>query len=410
MLHAGHPDGVTLVGVGTESGEAKVAAMIRVAFFGHDSGDAAVRRRVRAMQDDGVSVRGFMMRRQDRVATEWDNIDLGQTRDGAFAQRVARIFSGARVAADAKDALSDADVIYARNLDMLACAFLAKRIAGLDTPVVYESLDVHRLLTRSDVVGKAMRWLEKSMLRRTIGLVVSSPGFLRNHFEKHYRGLYVPFLVENRLAAGSDFGPRPQLGAPGQVRSGSEGRLRIGWVGNLRCQRSFDLLCALADHYPDRIEIKLHGQPARTEIPVFEPEINKRANMSFAGRYRSPEDLAMIYAGLDLVWAGDFMEAGHNSDWLLPNRLYEGGYYATPAVAPVGTETGDWIERHACGFTIAEPLADTLPAMIGNVMKSDAALETCRNRLLAMTNEVFIEPKGFFSEVLERALAGSRSK
>jgi len=369
-----------------------------------------VRRRVRAMQDDGLSVRGFMMRRQDDAATEWDNIDLGQTRDGAFAQRVARIFSGARIAAGARNALTDADVIYARNLDMLACAFLAKRIAGLDTPVVYESLDVHRMLTRTDVAGKTMRWLEKSLLRRTIGLVVSSPGFLRNHFEKHYRGLYVPFLVENRMAAGSNFGPRPEPHAPGHVRSGANGRLRLGWIGILRCQRSFELLCALADRYPDTLEIKLHGQPARTEIPVFEPEIDARANMSFAGRYRSPEDLATIYAGLDLVWAGDFMEAGYNSDWLLPNRLYEGGYYATPAVAPVGTETGDWIEQHDCGFTISEPLDESLSAMIGAVMLNDAALETCRNRLLAMTNEVFIEPNGFFSEVLERALAGSRSK
>ncbi len=369
-----------------------------------------MRRRVRAMQDDGLSVRGFMMRRQDGVASEWDNIDLGQTRDGAFAQRVARIFSGARIAARARDALTDADVIYARNLDMLACAFLAKRIAGLDTPVVYESLDVHRMLTRTDVVGKVMRWLEKSLLRRTIGLVVSSPGFLRNHFEKHYRGFYVAFLVENRLAAGSNFGPRPEPHAPGQVRSGANGRLRLGWIGNLRCLRSFELLCALADRYPDTLEIKLHGQPARTEIPVFEPEIDARANMSFAGRYRSPEDLATIYAGLDLVWAGDFMEAGYNSDWLLPNRLYEGGYYATPAVAPAGTETGDWVKRHACGFTIAEPLDESLPAMIGDVMLNDAALETCRNQLLAMTNEVFIEPNGFFLEVLERALTGSRSK
>ena len=410
MLNAGHPDGATFVGFGTQSVEAQGSAMIRVAFFGHDAGDAAVRRRVRAMQDDGLSVRGFMMRRQSDVVTEWENIDLGQTRDGAFVQRVARIFSGARAAANARDALADADVIYARNLDMLACAFLAKRITGLATPVLYESLDVHRLLTRTDYVGKAMRWFEKSLLRRTIGLIVSSPGFLRNHFEKHYRGLYVPFLVENRLAAGSDFGPRPEPDEPGKVRSGAERRLRLGWVGNLRCQRSFDLLCALADRYPDSIEIKLHGQPARKEIPIFEPEIDARANMSFAGRYRSPEDLATIYAGLDLVWAGDFMEAGYNSDWLLPNRIYEGGYYATPAVAPATTETGDWIERHACGFTIAEPLDETLPAMIGDVMLDNGPLETCRNRLLAMPNEVFIEPEGFFSEVLERALAGSRLK
>jgi succinoglycan biosynthesis protein ExoL len=382
--------------------------MTKVAFFGHDAGDAAVRRRVQAMQDDGLSVTGFMMRRTDNTATVWDNVDLGKTRDGAFVQRVLRIFSGARVAAGSRDKLAAVDVIYARNLDMLACAFLAKRYTRLDTPVIYESLDVHRLLTREDFIGKALRWVEKSLLRRTIGLVVSSPAFLTNHFEKHYPGLYTPFLIENRLAAGSDFGPRPSLGRDGASKD--DGRFVLGWVGNLRCERSFGLLCDLADRFPDRLEVRLHGQPARTEIPVFEPEIDARPNMTFAGRYRSPEDLSTIYEGLDLVWAGDFMEAGYNSVWLLPNRIYEGGYFATPAIAPQDTETAAWIAQKACGFTISEPLSETLPKLIAAVMQDRSALESYRKRLLELPNEVFIQPKGFFSEVLARALAGARSR
>jgi succinoglycan biosynthesis protein ExoL len=384
--------------------------MIKVAFFGHDAGDAAVLRRVRAMQDGGVAVVGFMMRRQDNVPPEWDNVDLGQTRDGAFLQRIMRVFSGARIAADSRNGLAAADVIFARNLDMLACAFLAKRYANLDIPVIYESLDVHRLLTRTDWIGKIFRGIERRLLRRTIGLVVSSPGFLRNHFEKHYSGLYEPYLVENRLAAASDFGPRPEPAEMGRPSPRPDARLRLGWVGNLRCQRSFDLLCALADRYPDRLEIRLHGQPARIEIPVFEPEIDARANMSFSGRYRSPEDLAAIYGGLDLVWAGDFMEAGFNSSWLLPNRIYEGGYYATPAIAPAGTETAAWIDRHDCGFSVNEPLDETLPELFEGILNDQSRLAACRSRLLEMPDEVFIEPNGFFAEVLERALTKARSK
>tara|TARA_R110000787_G_scaffold74486_6_gene165544 strand:- start:17553 stop:18707 length:1155 start_codon:yes stop_codon:yes gene_type:complete len=384
--------------------------MTKVAFFGHDSGDAAVRRRVRAMCDGDVTVVGFMMRRQNKAPPEWENIDLGQTRDGAFLQRVLRIFSGARIAADARDVLASADVIYARNLDMLACAFLAKRHAKLDTPVIYESLDVHRLLTREDFIGKIFRAFERSLLRRTIGLVVSSPGFLRNHFEKHYPGLYNPFLVENRLAEGGDFGHRTTPISARRLPPQTETRLRIGWVGNLRCQRSFDLLCAVADRYPNEIQIRLHGQPARTEIPVFEPEIDTRSNMFFGGRYRSPEDLAAIYDELDVVWAGDFMEAGFNSSWLLPNRIYEGGYYATPAIAPAGTETSAWIARNDCGFSVSEPLNETLPELFADMLLDRTRLMAYRSRLLEMPNEVFIEPSGFFAEVLERALTRARLK
>ena len=195
MRYASDQGGVPSPRIRTGEGRAQGLVMTKVAFFGHDAGDAAVRRRVQAMQDDGLAVTGFMMRRKDDVATDWDNVDLGKTRDGAFLQRVLRIFSGARVAANSLDALASVDVIYARNLDMLACAFLAKHYTRLKTPVVYESLDVHRLLTREDFIGKALRWVEKSLLRRTIGLVVSSPAFLTNHFEKYYRGLYTPFLA-----------------------------------------------------------------------------------------------------------------------------------------------------------------------------------------------------------------------
>ena len=371
---------------------------IRIAFFGHDATDAAVRRRVRGFQDDGMPVTGFMMRRRDDVVPDWDNIDLGLTRDGAFVQRIRQIFAGARIAARHRDKLAEANVIYARNLDMLACAFLAKRHARLATPVIYESLDVHRLLTRGDMIGKALRWLERSLLRRTAGLVVSSPGFLEHHFDRYYSGEFKPFLVENRLAAGAEYGPRP---AP-LVAEG--GRLRLGWVGILRCQRSFDLLCALADRFPDTLEIHLHGLPARNEIPVFESEIDARQNMTYHGCYRSPEDLAGIYNGLDLVWAGDFMEAGYNSVWLLPNRIYEGGYYATPSIAPARTQTAAWLEANECGFIVDEPLNETLPELAGRLIADRGPIREKADVLAALPEDTFVQPHEFLAGTVASAL------
>ena len=56
--------------------------MTRIAFFGHDAADAAVRRRVQGFRDDGLEVIGFMKRRRDEVQTDWENVDLGKTFDG----------------------------------------------------------------------------------------------------------------------------------------------------------------------------------------------------------------------------------------------------------------------------------------------------------------------------------------
>ena len=381
--------------------------MTRIAFFGHDAADAAVRRRVRGFLDDGLQVTGFMMRRRDPGTLECENVDLGETRDGAFVQRIRQVFAGARRAAADRAKLAAADVIYARNLDMLACAFLARRYAGLVTPVIYESLDVHRLLTRSDLIGKAMRRLEHSLLKRTVGLVVSSPGFIRNHFEKHYAGDYRAFLVENRLAPGASYGLRP--GVPGPGACGATRPLRLGWVGNLRCKRSFELLCQLADQFPDQLEVRLHGVPSRTEIAVFEPIIDERPNMTFFGRYRSPEDLAGIYDSLDVVWAGDFMEAGYNSVWLLPNRIYEGGYYCTPSIAPSRTETAAWLTQHECGILVDEPLDQTLPQLIASLVADRGPIAERAAALVRAPENTFIQPPGFLASIVACCLSRSRT-
>ncbi len=372
--------------------------MTTIAFFGHNVADAAIRRRIEAFEADGLDVRGYMARRGPAFDPGWPVVDLGETRDGAFVQRIRSVFSGAaRAAAD--PALDGADVLYARNLDMLATAFLAKRKRGLGTPVIYECLDVHRLMVRNDPVGLGLRAIERSLLSRCQALVVSSPGFLANYFEPRHAGRYRSVLVENRLAEGMAYGPRP---APRTHDAAAP--LRLGWVGVLRCGRSFRLLCQLADAFPGRLEIHLHGRPAHNEIDDFDAHIARRANMTYHGPYRAPEDLAGIYAGIDTVWAGDFMEAGYNSVWLLPNRIYEGGYYATPPIAPAGTQTAAWIDRHDSGVLVAEPLEIRLPEAVAALIENRQPLADAETRLRALPDSVFIQPKGemarLFGEVM----------
>lgn len=376
--------------------------MTRIAFFGHDSGDAAVRRRVQGFRDDGLAVLGFMMRRRDDVKTDWDNIDIGKTFDGAYVQRVKSIFRGAKLAAAQRDRLAECDVIYARNLDMLATAFLAKRYTRLKTPVVYECLDVHRLLTRDDAIGFLFRRLEGALLARSRRLVVSSPGFLENYFEKRQAGRYSATLIENRLAAGGAYGPRPVREAS---RPTPASKLRIGWFGVLRCKRSLDLLLDVARRFPDKVEIVMHGMPALTEIPDFEVKSKSLPNVRFHGRYKAPEDLARIYGGVDVVWAGDFMEAGANSVWLLPNRLYEGGYYAVPPIAPAGTQTAKWAIAHQIGWDPPEPLAETLPPLIARLLNDRSEIDARRRALLDLPDATFIQPRGALKTMIEDALA-----
>ncbi|MBC7767585.1 MAG: glycosyl transferase [Phycisphaerales bacterium] len=372
--------------------------MAELIFFGHDAHDPAVQRRIKAFEQTGVSVRAFTMRRGPAFNAPWINIDLGETRDADFTQRIGALIQAQPVLRARRDALKRAELYYARNLDMLALAHWARRMSGSTAKLIYECLDVHRFMTRTDALGATMRGVERHLLADVELVVVSSPAFVQEYFDARHPGRVRSVLVENRLPPGFHYGPRPIEPPP------RTGPIRIGWFGNLRCRRSFGLLLDLAERFPDRIELSFRGAPARTEIDDFEARIADLANVSFGGRYSWPEGLARIYAAVDLVWAGDFHDPGANSKWLLPNRLYEGGYYCAPPIAPADSETGRWIEAQGAGFTLAEPLEETLPAFIASLDR--ARISDVRAQLAAAPESTFVQPKDELKDLLAAALAG----
>jgi len=370
----------------------------QIIFFGHDAHDAAVQRRIASFARAGASLTAFTMRRGAAFDPPWANIDLGETRDADFAQRLAALARARAILARHKPQLAAADIFYARNLDMLLLATQAKKMSGARAKIVYECLDIHRFMTREDALGAAMRGLERRLLRASERVIISSPAFEREYFAKRHPGAYRAQLIENRMAPGFDYGPRPAPSAR------DKGALTIGWFGNLRCKRSLSLLLALAERFPDRVRLSLRGAPTKAEFADFEARVAGRANVRFGGRYRWPEDLAALYRGVDLVWAGDFHDAGANSKWLLPNRLYEGGYYGAPPFAPADSETGRWIEAHGFGFTLAEPLEEALPAFIEAL--TPARLAQARAELAAAPERVFLQDESEIPDLVASIMSG----
>ena len=373
----------------------------RIAYFAFDRDDAATRRRVAALQADGVAVDGFAMRRRDTVAPDWLAADLGLTRDNAYGQRLAAIAAGVGRARAQRDLLEAADVFLARNLDMLAIAALTRIRTGLRTPLIYECLDIHRLMCREDMVGRAMRGAEGWLLSQCAALWTSSPAFLREYFEprqsRRLQGVET-FLVENRMTAHPS--PRPTRVEP----PASDRPLSIGWFGNLRCSRSLSLMEKLSSQFGSALEIQLRGYPALGEIPDFDSRVSASSSIRFGGRYQAPEDLAEIYRAVDVVWAGDFMDAGMNSAWLLPNRLYEGGWFACPPIAPGSTETGRWIAANGVGFPVGDPVEETVSALIAKLIKDPRAIVAAKAAFQSLPDSTFIQPPGTMKDLIERVL------
>ncbi len=283
-------------------------------------------------------------------------VELGITHDGRMAHRLAATLGAAARASRWSRALGRPDVIVARNLEMLG---VANRLLGLwgGTPrLVYECLDIHRLLLRQDGIGRAMRAVEQRLMRPAELLITSSPAFLRNHFDIH--GAPSAVLVENKVFAPgfADRGRNPAL-------SEDVAPVRVGWFGALRCNRSLAALDLLSRHFAGRLQITLAGRPALTEFSDFHGTTAQSPHLAYGGTFHYPTDLPALYSGVHFVWAIDFFEEGLNSQWLLPNRLYEGCLNGAIPIALAGTETAAFIERLGIGVVVPDISHATLVAL-----------------------------------------------
>lgn len=342
----------------------------RIEVFGFDVAEISQIRRIRAMVALGHDVHSFTMRRSNMnadFAPDWPNTHLFVTENENLIRRAAAVAGGIVKSARHRARLRAADAIFARNLDMLAIAWAARKLTGSRAPLVYECLDIHGALSGQGAKGRAMRRAERRLLRDCALLVVSSPAFIRAYFEpvQRYSGPWA--LWENKLAAGTALPPRPT------VRDATGGPLRLGWVGTIRCAPSLALLADLADRMGPEIEIHIYGIVHDHAVPDFETTVGARENMLYHGGYAYPQDLARVYSGMDLVWAQDLWQRGQNSDWLLPNRIYEASWAGCPSLALASTETGRRVAEDALGWTVETADAAHVRSLVSTLTKENIA-------------------------------------
>ncbi len=355
----------------------------RVAVFAFDRAEASQARAIRGMIAAGAQVESLSFRRPNGAAdaaVTWPDTDLGPAPNGVGPGRMLAVARGAARAAARGGALRRADVLVARNLDMALVALAARRAAGSRAPLIYECRDIHALMLRAGPAGAAARAAERGVVARAARLVVSAPAFVAAYF-RPLQGWHGPaFLMENRIDWAGAPAPRPAAaGVPGPVT--------LGWVGTLRCPATLDLLAATAAAMGPRGRVVLRGRVHRHQLPDFDAVLARHPNMDWQGPYSWPGGLACAYAGLDAVWAQDMWQPGGNSDWLLPNRIYEAGYFGCPAIAVAGTETAARVAAEGLGPVLpAPPCPRVLAALL---LEGRARLAEVRAGLLARPASAF---------------------
>lgn len=363
--------------------------MRRVTYLVHDLNDPAVRRRVRMLRLGGAEVRLAGFRRGETAPALIEDVapvDLGRTRDAKLVERglsVAGAYAGLSRHADL---FRGAEVVIGRNLETLLLASTGRDRWAPGAALVYEALDVHRLLTDPGPKGRATRRVERALIARCAGLITSSPAFVERYFDAYgQRGATPVTLVENKPL---DDPERPLPAAPPRGPVAKDAPIRIGWFGAIRCRKSFQILAAAARAMDGGLEVVIRGRPTPAVFPDLAAEVAAAPGVRFEGGYRNPEDLAAIYGEVDFAWAIDFYEEGLNSDWLLPNRLYEAPAFGAVPIATAGSETARRLCALDTGVILPAPLERSF-ASWARALSPDA-LQGLRARLDAVPRQTWI--------------------
>lgn len=354
-----------------------------VLFLGHNVEDAAVQRRISGLKAQNLKVTAFGYQRGNVNASGLNS--LGLAKDGSLNARILNIRDALTILKNANLENSGIDIIYARNLDLaLVGMSFAQGLAGR-VRLCYEVLDLHPVLTAGGIKGNLARWLERKVLNNALGLVTSSPDFLRNYFNpiQKYKG--ETFLFENKVERlvrlhNTTLNPL-KVNDP----------VNIVFSGKLRCGFSFEILKELAQARPETVRIRLAGSPL-PELQSLYETLASEPNVETTGHYEYPDGLAAIYQGADLNWTIDY-QSDINACALLPNRLYEGALFSVPPLVRKGTATAAKAAEWRVGIELDEPIMQNLLQLIDG--PRDAILDS-RSRLKCLPDSYFCVTDEYF--------------
>jgi succinoglycan biosynthesis protein ExoL len=362
-----------------------------VVYFAPDLTDVTTIARAHSFLGHGLQIVVFAFRRgryNPQFKSPWPAVELGRTVDGRSLQRGAKLVAALVVLWRNLALVRTAHVLYARNIDQLVLAVIARLLARSRARLVYEVVDVASVFTRRGAAAAIMRWVERRLLKMIDAMVVSSPAFHRCHYlpVQGYRGR--TFVIENRLHPSAVATMERSAGpAPRSLHSPRPYTWIVGYFGLIRGGRTFDLITRLAERFPD-ILFYFRGIVTTVNPQTFATAIATHENMVYGGAYVNPDDLKRLYGSVDFTWAVDLEHEEHNSRWLMPCRFYESSLIGVPCIAARGFEVGKRIDALGIGWTLAAPYEESFARLFAKLSRSD--YQTVVDRIADLPIETFV--------------------
>ena len=276
------------------------------------------------------------------------DVSLGNLKHGNY---LLRIFAFLRSLIIVKGEIKrNGPAVYVFGLDNLIQVYLIKMMLTKRVVIFYEISDIRAFETRNSILSRLLRLVYSQALRSVDQLIVTSPEFVTGYLSE-YVGFHSKnyIVMENKVHSSMVKYYSEQ--ADRQPTNASK-KIRIGYFGLLRCNRSIEILLDLADD-SDEFHIVFRGILFGINDELVE-RINLNKNTSFHGPYHSPEDLRDLYQDIDVSWiCYPYSEKKvGNWQWARTNRYYEGGYFEVPMVASSHTVDGNNVLLKRIGWCI----------------------------------------------------------
>lgn len=312
--------------------------------------DARIARRIDMLKAGGFAVEAVAFERDYDAghAADCPVQVVGRLRNFRYLARIATLL---KAVPSVRRAIRRNHVVYAFNTDIGALAVLAG--LGLPAKVAVEVADIVEAQVAGGF-GRVVRALERLALARSALLVLTTAGYLP--YYRRRLGVETPALVvENKLDVAFAQSIRP-AGTPPPADPPNDRPLRIGWFGVLREPWSLNVLDALTRQAPERFTALLAGSfdNRMTALGVDEHSFEQAVdnpNIQYLGGYRSPEDLARLYAQVDLVM--DCYRTTVPHCWSQTNKFYEACLFAKPLITRAGCGDAQAISRHGLGVVLS---------------------------------------------------------
>lgn len=343
----------------------------KITFLLSNADNADCRKCIAMLERAGAEVEQLAFRRNDQYLDLPRNSEcrlLGEIGSGWNLRRLVRL---CKAAPRVRRSLSKANIVFAFGLDMLMLAWIGRLFLRKRPKLAVEILDIRAVMTGGSMKSWMLRCIEKFLMRRVDLLVLTSPAYFTEYFRDRQGIEDVRYLVvENKLVQKEDGITEVQ------DRTRQDGKIRIGYWGCIRCERSLLVLERAAELGRGRVRVVIRGTLVVPVTAAYIAALEERNPwIEYGGPYSSPSDMPDIYGPVDLIWACyPYSEADTgNYQWARTNRFYEACLFKRPMITQKGTQDDAVNVKEGIGLSVDLSDVDAAAEQISSISDRDLA-------------------------------------